>query len=272
MSEVVVFCNFKGGVGKTTNSCMVAYELAKMGKKTLLVDLDPQGNATDIMINTYYRFKEGNDDEAKFELGYTLMDLIKMQNLSVGVHHILPNLDLLPSAIDLVKYNAFLILNYVDKPVEKAQHFDKLLEPLKANYDYIIIDVPPTVSETTDSVLYTSDYAVFVVETQSHSLQGSQRMLRYFAEAVEVLDTEIEILGVLPVIMKVKAPVDTAILQSMKEIFGEEEVMPQNVRYMERLKRYGLMGITDNKSDVHDKRVHSLYKEITLELLNRMHS
>ena len=111
MGNVITFGNFKGGVGKTSSSAMVGYILSKKGKKVLLVDVDPQGNLTSLMLKTKQRLS--NDSEVVM-FDRTLMSAISEGDLTSIITSINDNLDLLPSYVDFTSYPAFLERLYHD--------------------------------------------------------------------------------------------------------------------------------------------------------------
>ena len=145
---------------------------------------------------------------------------------------------------------------------------------IKDDYDFILIDVPPTLSTYTDSALLASDYTIIVLQTQERSLVGAEAYVGYLQELVDNYDANFDILGVLPVLLKNNSKVDEATLDTAKEKFGEENLFKNLVKNMERLKRYDIVGIVDsdldNKYDIHDKRVMALYKKVTEEMLSRL--
>lgn len=143
---------------------------------------------------------------------------------------------------------------------------------MKAEYDYILIDVPPTISVTTDSALLSSDFALIVMQTHERSLQGAETFVRYLQELVDNYDADFDVLGILPVLLKNNAPVDLATLENAKNIFGEDNLFDNVVKNMERLKRYDIIGIVDPESDdadMHDRRVRKLYRDVTDEFIER---
>ena len=237
MTQVITFGNFKGGVGKTSNSTMVALELSNRDFKTLLVDLDPQGNATNLYLKT------------------------KIINIK-------DNLDLLASAPDFSLYPRYMekLHNYNDR----VKEFDRLLTPLKAKYDYIIIDIPPTISLITDSALYASDYCLIVMQTHEHSFEGAEAFIKYIQEEVidEYQAPRLELVGILAVLLQAGAPVDEATVANAISEFGEENLFKTRIHSMQRLKRYGITGITFKSK--FDKRVFAVYKDVTDELLKRI--
>ncbi|MBW1606126.1 ParA family protein [Lactobacillus sp. Sy-1] len=272
MAKTVTFGNFKGGTGKTTNSCMIAYHLSKKGYRTLVVDLDPQANATALYLAT----KQAQTKEVvKFDT--TLMTAISDNNIESIVTKIRDNLYLLPSFADFTSYPLYLEKLYpgADNQYLRAVHFSKLLQPLEDQFDYIIIDTPPTVSLYTDSALMASRYVIVVLQTQERSYTGAEAYIEYLQELIDNYKADYDISGILPVLLKKKSQVDQLILDQAKKQFGSENVFETIVKNMERLKRYDIIGIVDpdnpsQKHDIHDQKVHYLYDQITDEFIKRV--
>ncbi|WP_363472123.1 AAA family ATPase [Companilactobacillus musae] len=263
MAQVITFGNFKGGVGKTSNSTMVALELSNRKYKTLLVDLDPQGNATNIYLKTKSNLVNnvGHFDK-------TLMSSIEESDLTGSLINIKDNLDLLASAPDFSLYPRYMekFKDYNDR----VTRFNSLLKPLKEKYDYIIIDIPPTISLITDSALYASDYCLIVMQTHEHSFEGAEAFIKYIQD--EIVDTykapRLEIVGILAVLLQAGAPVDEATIKNAISLFGNENIFKTKIHSMQRLKRYGITGITFKSK--FDKRVFDVYKDVTDEMLKRI--
>lgn len=269
MAKVITFGNFKGGTGKTTNSAMMAYMLSKLGYKTLLADLDPQANATSLYLHTKQRI---TNDIVTFEK--TLMSAISDEDLSDIIIEIKDNLYLLPSFADFTSFPLFLEKKFPNSQLDRVLFLKGLIDKIKDDYDFIMIDVPPTLSTYTDSALLASDYTIIVLQTQERSLVGAEAYVGYLQELVDNYDATFDILGVLPVLLKNNSKVDEATLNTAKEKFGEENLFKNLVKNMERLKRYDIIGIVDSdldgKYDIHDKRVMALYKKVTEEMLSRL--
>lgn len=269
MAKVITFGNFKGGTGKTTNSAMMAYMLSKLGYKTLLADLDPQANATSLYLHTKQRI---TNDIVTFEK--TLMSAISDEDLSDIIIEIKDNLYLLPSFADFTSFPLFLEKKFPNSQLDRVLFLKGLIDKIKDDYDFIMIDVPPTLSTYTDSALLASDYTIIVLQTQERSLVGAEAYVGYLQELVDNYDATFDILGVLPVLLKNNSKVDEATLNTAKEKFGEENLFRNLVKNMERLKRYDIIGIVDSdldgKYDIHDKRVMALYKKVTEEMLSRL--
>lgn len=268
MTKKVVFGNFKGGTGKTTNSCMIAYHLAKKGYRTLLVDLDPQANATSLFLLTAQRQKK---EVISFDT--TLMTAISNGDLLPIVTPISENLFLLPSFSDFTSFPLFLEKKYPQDIPERSRFFSQLLKPLEKDYDFILFDLPPTLSVYTDSALVASDAIVIVLQTQERSLVGAEAFIEYIQEIYNQYQVNFDILGILPVLLKNQSIVDESVLVNAKETFGEENLFNNIIRNMERLKRYDITGIIDpdleTQFDTHDKKVHALYENVTEEFLQR---
>ncbi len=156
MTQTITFGNFKGGVGKTSNSTLVSLDLSNRGYKTLLVDLDPQGNATNLLLNT-----KVNIDGKVGHFKKSLMASIEDGDLTQSLIHI-KNFDILASALTLLFSHAIWKKS---KTIMNASKNSVILSnQLEDTYDYVIIDTPPTISLITDSALYASDYCVIVMQ------------------------------------------------------------------------------------------------------------
>ncbi|WP_057908038.1 ParA family protein [Latilactobacillus graminis] len=273
MTKKLVFGNFKGGVGKTTNSVMVAYELARKGYKTLVCDLDPQANSTQLLRRTYV-LQNGKE----LEVPKTMMLALQEENLDSTIVNIMENLYLIPSHKDFVNYPDFLELkflpnlqNYKEK---RIAYFNEQLKTVEDKFDYIIFDVPPTLSIFTDTALYSSDSVVIVLQTQQRSLDGAEAFWEYLQTFYNTYEaSNFDIAGVLPVLLKNNSGLDNQIIADAKETFGEDTLFNTVIKHMERLKRYDRKGIAEQNltegTDYHDRKVHELYSRLVEEIIER---
>lgn len=262
--QVITFGNFKGGTGKTSNSTLSGIEFARRGYKTLLLDLDPQANAT----NLYLKTKE-NVDKKVVTFNSTLMSGIQHDDLKSTVINVLPNLDLLPSSADFALYPRFMETKIEDYN-GRVKYLSKLLRPFKDEYDLIIIDTPPTISIITDSALYASDYCVIVLQTQERSLQGAEAFIKYIQE--EIINTfkapTLDVWGILPVLLKKRVLIDTSTLAVAREKFGSETILKTTIKNMERIKRYDVTGVTFD--DQFDRAVQKVYSNVADDIIERI--
>ena len=281
----ILYGNMKGGVGKTTNSVMTAYQLAKLGYKTLVCDLDPQANATQLLRRTY-GLQQGTD----LQIGKTMMVALTEENIKPAIVNIMDNLYLLPSSEDFKNYPDFLEMKFMlDKEKiesgdsttlqsemskvkeQRIAYFSQQLAKVRDEYDFIIIDVPPTLSVFTDSAIYATDYVIIVLQTQQRSLDGAETFFEYLQQMYnDYANIDFDILGVLAVLLKNNVGLDNQILQDAEADFGKDMLFNQIIRHMERLKRYDRTGIAEKgltKYDMHDTRLHYIYNKLTKEIV-----
>lgn len=263
MPTVITFGNMKGGVGKTTTAAMTAYALSDMGYNTLLVDLDAQGNATTLLLKTY---EELHGQKANFN--ETLMMAIAHDDVGSIRINVKSNLDLLPSYRDFADFTEFLYERYPKDKLKRQSHLKRLFEGLKGHYDYILIDVPPTKSLVLDNALNMSDYAVLVMQSQERSFVGAELFIDELIKITENGNPNLDILGILPVILKKDSKIDQSVMERAKTKYTDL-LFDVTIPHLERLKRYDVTGILKNDKDVHDKRVHALYAEVAKELIKR---
>lgn len=143
MTSTYVVGNFKGGVGKTKIVTMLAFDNALIkNKKTLVLDMDPQGNASQTLART-----------ANIEhIDKTITDGIQEMSLKNCITPIMENLDLIACDTSFRSFTKFVIKSY-ESELEQVSVIKKLLEPIKEQYDTIFIDVPPTISEYSDNAM-----------------------------------------------------------------------------------------------------------------------
>lgn len=284
----ILYGNMKGGVGKTTNSVMTAYQLAKLGYKTLVCDLDPQANATQLLRRTY-----GLQHETDLQIGKTMMVALTEENIKPAIVNIMDNLYLLPSSEDFKNYPDFLEMKFMlDKEKiesgdsttlqsemskvkeQRIAYFAQQLAKIRDEYDFVIIDVPPTLSIFTDSAIYATDFVIIVLQTQQRSLDGAETFFEYLQQMYnDYANIDFDILGVLAVLLKNNVGLDNQILKDAETDFGKDMLFNQIIRHMERLKRYDRTGIAEKgltKYDMHDTRLHYIYNTLTKEIVARL--
>lgn len=284
----VLYGNMKGGVGKTTNSVITAYQLANLGYKTLVCDLDPQANATQLLRRTY-GLQHGTD----LQINKTMMVALTEENIKSAIVNIMDNLYLLPSSEDFKNYPDFLEMKFMlDKEKieagdsttlqsemskvkeQRIAYFAQQLAKVRDEYDFIIIDVPPTLSIFTDSAIYATDFVIIVLQTQQRSLDGAETFFEYLQQMYnDYANVDFDILGVLAVLLKNNIGLDNQILKDAETDFGKDMLFNQIIRHMERLKRYDRTGIAEKgltKYDMHDTRLHYIYNTLTKEIIARL--
>ncbi|MEC2531659.1 AAA family ATPase, partial [Bacillus cereus] len=165
--HVIINAQQKGGVGKTTDSCMESLVASLVfNKKVLFIDTDLQGNGTTFLAKSF----------KIEEMQKTLMKCLEDGNLSDGIIKLHENLDMIPCGYDMRKYTDFLIENFKTTK-DRTFYFAKLLDKIKYDYDYIFIDIPPSTDLKVDNAMVASDFVIVVQETQQFSYEGSQRLI-----------------------------------------------------------------------------------------------
>lgn len=261
-SITIMIGNQKGGVGKTTNTYLIAYTLANLGIKTLVADLDPQSNATKTLALT----KSQNSDNV-YTIDKTMMRGVQDKNLEDLPINIIDNLDLLPSNTDFENFTKFLYKTTTDEYSED-HILEPLFKPLKKIYDIILIDTPPFSIEVTKNASVLSDYVIVSLQTEDDSLSGATDFVNSLVKIKQKYDLSIEILGILPMLSDKRGAVDKRILEDARNSFGDDNIFGKVVPRMARIKRFPINGITNK--DKFDKKVLDLYSDITNELLSKI--
>ncbi|AQQ55583.1 AAA family ATPase [Planococcus lenghuensis] len=257
-AKTIVVGNFKGGVGKTKVSVMASWEYATLlNKKVLLVDMDPQGNASTLVARS-----AGIDAIDK-----TIFEGFRSEDLQSVVMNVTENLDLIPAAVSFKNFSKFLYSKF-SNDLDQITYLKKLLEPLKANYDYIFIDVPPTISDYSDNAMMASDYVLIILQAQELSLEGAEKYISYLQFMADEYDADIQVLGVLPVLLRAGGRVDQSTVIRATELFGEDNVFKSVIKHLERLKAWDMTGIRND--DHHDRKAHQAFIDVVNEIEEKL--
>ncbi len=175
--RIITFANHKGGVSKTTSTASVGACLALKGRKVLLIDLDGQANLTLYFIP--------NGEEA----GTSIFDSL-VRDVPLPVRHISENLDIVPSSIEMA--SAEIVLT---GRLAREQLLGRLLEPIKENYDYILIDCPPSLGIVTTNAFLAADEVIVPMTPELLPLKG-MRMLDAFVASLQAVKPSLHLGGV----------------------------------------------------------------------------
>lgn len=260
-ASVYVVGNFKGGVGKTKTVTMLSYIAAtRKNRKTLVIDLDPQANATSVLAKT------GDISEVKT----SVTDGIINGNLEPEIIHVIENLDMIAANVKFRNFGKILMKMFPDDEVAQITYLKKIIEPLKEEYDSIYLDVPPTISDFSDNAMMAADHCIVILQTQELSMDGTKTYINYMQYLIDTYNTKLDIIGILPCMLQPKARVDKKVMHDAEELYGNN-VLHSIVKYQERLKAYDAEGIAmghmfNGKPDHWDKVAHDLYENILNEL------
>lgn len=221
MGKIISFSNQKGGVGKTTTCVNMAAYLAVAGKKVLLVDLDPQGNATTGLGFSKSTLKKSvynvliDDEDAKENILPTELD----------------NLFLLPANIDLAGAEVELVYKPKREKVLKGA-----LDKIKNLYDFILIDCPPSLGLITINALAAADSAIIPIQSEYYALEGLSQLMNSIALVRQHLNKNLQIEGVVLTMYDGRSLISKQIAAEIKKFFTKklyEIVIPRNVRLSE---------------------------------------
>lgn len=221
MGKIISFSNQKGGVGKTTTCVNMSAYLAKQGKKVLLIDMDPQGNATTgLGLN-----KSG----IKNSVYNVLIDDTPAKDVIIPTK--IDRLEILPAGIDLAGAEVELV--YIKNREKRLQEAIKKVEKY---YDYITIDCPPSLGLLTINALTASDSIIIPIQCEYFALEGLSQLMNTIKLVKKHLNKKLDIEGVSLTMYDGRAIVSRQIAEEIRRFFGKKvfnTVVPRNIRVSE---------------------------------------
>lgn len=252
MGRIIAVTNQKGGVGKTTTTVNLAASLANFKHKVLLVDLDPQGNATMGSGINKYELEQSACESIMGECAVT----------DAAVHAEEAGFDVLPSNSDLTVAEVGLM-----SATMKEKRLKLALESVKDNYDYILIDCPPSLNMLTLNALVASDGVLIPIQTEYYALEGLSALLRTVEQIQGHMNSSLKIEGILRTMHDLRNNLANQVSSQLLSHFGElvfKTIIPRNVRVAEA-PSHGLPILNYDKSS----RGAIAYLALASELMRR---
>lgn len=221
MGKIIAITNQKGGVGKTTTSVNLSSCLAHEGKKTLVIDCDPQGNTT-----SGFGYEK---DDYTLSIYDCLIDPSKTKEAIIKTKY--SNLYLLPSSSDLSA--AEIELAFEDN---REQFLKKALQNVKNDYDYIIIDAPPALGMITINIMTACDSVLIPIQCEYYALEGLSQLIGTIRKIKKSYNKKINIEGVLGTMYDGRTNLSIQVLDEVKKFFPDlvyKSIIPRNVKLSE---------------------------------------
>ena len=247
--KIIAVTNQKGGVGKTTTAINIATSMAAIKKSVLLIDLDPQGNAStglgvdekDRKIGSYEMLGEGKNIEGSIKAS------------------IIPGLEIIPATVDLSAVEVELV-----DVKDRMKRLQRYASYLKAKYDFVFIDCPPSLGLLTINALTAADSLLIPLQCEFFALEGLSHLKKTISRIKENLNSSIYIEGILLTMYDKRNRISSEVKEEVKKYFGKDvfkTIIPRNVRLSEA-PSHGLPAILYDINSSGSQAYISLAKEM----------
>ena len=250
MPKRITFALQKGGVGKSSSTVAVASILAAAKYKVLVVDLDPQGNSTRMLTgNSIYQYS-----------GRTVMEAIQDGNAEPYIEEVNPYLDLLPAEDRLAVFSRYIYTSKISKPFAVLK---RLLEPIEDRYDYVFIDIGPSLGDTVVNAIVYADSIIIPVDLGDLAVEGMVRFIDFIEETAKEGHTKASIIGVLLTMRDGRVKNEKEISEDLRAMYGDL-IFKTEINRRARIKEIASKGIDLNDPSMMD------YMSLVEEIIERL--
>ena len=252
MTKIIAIINQKGGVGKSTTAINLSAALGEMGKQVLLVDLDPQGNATSGL-----GIEKGQLSVCVYDV---LLNDVPIQDAIIP--DVCPGLDLVPATINLAGAEVELV-----SEMARENRLKDAVGTMRGRYDYIFIDCPPSLGLLTVNALVGTDKLIIPIQTEFYALEGVTKLLESMKRVKSRLNPSLDIFGILLTMYDGRTTLSRQVAAEVRNYFTDqvfETIIPRTVKLSEA-PSYGMPIIQYDPSG----KGAAAYKELAKEVVNR---
>lgn len=246
--------NFKGGASKTASTALQSYELSNHDFKVLVIDNDPQANLTEFLLQ---------EKEFSYDISNLILDNEVTEKCILSIKE---NLDIIPSTLNYIYLDE---LNRSNKAVYNI--LKKKIDEVKNEYDFIFIDVPPSININLKLAIHACTHINLVVQTKMPSFYGSKKLISWLESYLDEQDIDVNLIGIIQTLTEPKKNKHEEVRKVISDYY-KELTYKNYVAYSDRMDYLNNYGITDTENDYWSRVMLSNFNKLNDEMLNKITS